>query len=583
MGKTLKKIPLGIDNFKELIEKNTYFVDKSLFIKIVMENASEVIFITRPRRFGKTLNFSMLKYFLEIPACRQIVREDGDYLFIFKDLDIYKEKGIIKEHYGRYPVINFSFKKVKADNGHNALYLFKEEISREYMRHRYLLDTDVMLEFQKREYERIMSQEAEIFAYTSAIKDLSTYLNSYYNAKVIVLIDEYDTPLHYARLNGYYDEMLDIMRALMVDGMKGNDSLEKAVVTGIMKISQESIFSAFNNPKIATLTDGFCADQFGFTEEEVFTMLEYYGLSSYKEVVQEWYDGYLFGGNKVIYNPWSILSFIDNENHEPKTYWINTGDTSLIRRALQLDELKGKEYIEKLYRGQVLTMEVEQNIVYEEVFNDVDKALSYLLHAGYLKAEKIEGEAEKFNLSIPNREISIIYRNILKNWFTLEYRSSELIERMIVSLLDGDLESFEVYLQEILLVNTSYYDNIIKKEQHSEKGIDKKKYENFYHGLILGLMIHLSDDYYLESNKEYGLGRPYIVILPRDRNKTAYILEFKSEYTSSKIGVEDAARKALDQINEKKYASGLKKTGIEQVIKIGLGFKGKELKLVYED
>ncbi len=579
MRNALKQMPIGIDNFKELITKNGYFVDKSLLIKEIMNSLSKVILFTRPRRFGKTLNFSMLKCFLEIPECRKYDNEDQDYSYLFEGLTICEDKDFIKRNLGKYPVINFSFKKIKANGWADAEYFFKEEIAREYKRHRYILETNILLDFEKQQYKRLMSKEAQIHEYTSAIIDLSSYLNSYFNKKAIVLIDEYDTPLHYAKLNGYYDEMLNFIRALMVDGLKGNDHIEKGIVTGILKISQESIFSAFNNPKIATVTSTYCAGSFGFTEGEVEDMAGYYGMEEYMETIREWYDGYIFGGDTLIYNPWSVISFFDSEDRIPKAFWVNTGDTGLIKKCIQLDKVRGKEHIERLYSGETIEMEVEQNIIYEEVFNNVDKALSYLFHAGYLKARRVEGKTDTYSLSIPNKELAQIYKSILKNWFAIDRNIDNVNTRLIESLLKEDMEDFGIYLQDILLSSSSYFDAAGSSISHSPIGKEKEKYESFYHGLILGIMVSIPDDYYVQSNREYGLGRPDIVILPKDKNQNAYILELKNEYTSSKKTEDDAAKEALQQIKDKKYDEGVKNTGIHEVVKIGLGFKGKELKI----
>ncbi|RAK09790.1 PD-(D/E)XK nuclease superfamily protein [Halanaerobium saccharolyticum] len=582
MAEVLKGIPLGIDNFKELLDKNAYFVDKSLFVKEVINNTSKIMLFTRPRRFGKSLNFSMLKCFLEKPECRKFDNQDQSYKYLFKKLDIASEEELLAEHQGRYPLLNFSFKKIKANNWQEAAYLLKEEIAREYKRHRYLLDSNLLTDFEKDEYQKLMRKEAQIFNYSSAIKELTDYLKRYFNEKSIVLIDEYDTPLHYAKLNGYYDEMLNFMRALMIDGLKGNDSLEKGVVTGIMKISQESIFSAFNNPETNTIIDSFCADKFGFTEAEVKEMLAYYSISDQLDIVRDWYNGYLFGDRVVIYNPWSILNFVKSNPQQPQTYWNNTGDPGLIKEALQLDQKKGKEYLEKLYQGQSLEVEVDSNIIYDYVFNDVDKALSFLLHSGYLKAEKKGQAYPKYSLSIPNREIRLIFKNILANWFNFEEQSGDLIVDMLNSLIKGDLSSFEIHLQDLILVSSSYYDAAASTRVLSEIGQEKEKQENFYHGLILGLMTYLSDKYYLESNKEYGLGRADVVLLPKDTDQDAFVMEFKNEYTTSDISAAAAAEKALQQINEQKYAEALKKQGLKKVYKLGIGFKGKELALKTE-
>jgi hypothetical protein len=582
MQSYLKQVPIGIDSFKEIIVKNGYYVDKTLLIRQIVENMSKVVLFTRPRRFGKTLNFNMLKCFLENPECRRYDNEDKDYDYLFKGLRILDDKEFADKHLGKYPVINLSFKKIKSTRFELAFEDFKKEISREYKRHRYVLESDILLDYERDKYMSIMSLKASQSDYTDAIHDLSEYLKKNLRQNIIVLIDEYDTPLHYAKLNGYYDDMLDVIRALMVDGMKDNENLEKALVTGIMKISQESIFSSFNNPKIAALTDGYCADMFGFTEDEVWEMLDYYGMKEYRKTIQEWYNGYIFGGDTVIYNPWSIISFIDSNEHKPKAYWVNTGDTAMIKRCMSLDQLKGKEYVERLYNGETIETEIEQNIVYEEVFNDVDKALSYLLHAGYLKAGIVEGKAETYKISIPNRELRQIYKSILKNWFTMDQKTGTLVTDIIKYLLDEDMLNFERHLASLLLTVSSYHDAAVGKENVYVKEVEEhKKYENFYHGLILGIMVNISDSYYVLSNREFGEERPDIVIMPKDKNKKAYILEFKNEYTTSERTAEEVAKEALKQIEENKYDIGVMHSGVKEVVRIGLGFKGKELKLAF--
>ncbi|MFW6030622.1 MAG: PD-(D/E)XK nuclease domain-containing protein, partial [Halanaerobiales bacterium] len=312
-------------------------------------------------------------------------------------------------------------------------------------------------------------------------------------------------------------------------------------------------------------------------------LLKYYDLEDYQDKVREWYNGYLFAGDRIIYNPWSILSFIKGDDYQTKAYWVNTGDTSLIKRCLQLDQIKSKYYLERLYQGETLEIEVEENIIYEDVFNNVDKALSYLLHSGYLKAQRIDGEGNKYLLSIPNKEVATIYQNILKNWFTTDQKTNPFIQDLIEHLLLKDFSKFENDLASLLLTVSSYYDagsvNAQLKKTKDRKEVER--YENFYHGLILGLLVNISDEYYIESNKEYGLGKPDIFILPKDSSRTAFIMEFKNVFTSDSKLTEESAKESLVQIDEKKYAEALKKRGFAEVLKLGLGFKGKELKLVF--
>ena len=348
----MKKIPIGIDDFKELREKDAYFVDKSLLISELLESITKVTLITRPRRFGKSLNFSMLKYFLQNPE--NMDYSGAEIRECFKGLRIMENTALLNNHFCQYPVIELSFKKVKASNWDFAAAAFKEEIASEYLRHSYLLQSEILMDFQKEEFSKIMTKKAAIFDFTSAIRNISSYLKKYYQQKVIVLIDEYDTPLHYAKLNDYYTEMLDIMRGLMVDTMKDNPDLEKALITGIMKISQESMFSGFNNASTADLSDSLAKDKFGFTETEVKELLKYYSLDSEEDTVRKWYNGYLFGRDTIIYNPWSLLNFVDDSDHQPQTYWINSGDNSLLRRCFKLDQLKSKNYMETLLKYEFL-------------------------------------------------------------------------------------------------------------------------------------------------------------------------------------------------------------------------------------
>ncbi|PUU95480.1 AAA family ATPase [Halanaerobium sp.] len=574
----MKKIPIGIDDFKELREKDAYFVDKSLLISELLESITKVTLITRPRRFGKSLNFSMLKYFLQNPKNSDYCQ--AEISKCFNGLRIMDNTEIRDEYFCKYPVIELSFKKVKASNWDFAAAAFKEEIASEYLRHSYLLQSDLLMDFQKEEFSKIMTKKADIFDFTSAIRNLSSYLKKYYQQKVIVLIDEYDTPLHYAKLNDYYTEMLDIMRAFMVDTMKDNPELEKALITGIMKISQESMFSGFNNAITADLSDSLAKDKFGFTETEVRELLNYYSLESQENTVREWYNGYLFGRDTIIYNPWSMLNFLADSNHQPQSYWINSGDNSLLRRCFKLDQLKSKSYLETLLKDDFLTEKLEKNIIYEDIFNNVDKALSFLLHSGYLKAELKDSKDNYYNFSIPNKEIKEIYKNILDNWFAQENKSAALIQNLIKSLLAEDFESFEVLLEDLLMANISYYDSssVLKI---SSRGEEREKQENFFHGLMLGLMLYLDDNYYILSNQEFGQGRPDLVIMPEDKDSKAYVLEFKNEYSNSKVSVQKAAAEALKQIKEKEYPAGIKKTGVKRIVEIGLGFKGKKCSVRY--
>ncbi len=575
-----KFIPLGKDNFKELMEDDCYYVDKTLLIKELLNNKSKVVLFTRPRRFGKTLNLSMLKCFFEKPEGRKIeanigIEEAKDYSYLFAGLNIAKESEAML-HQGQYPVVNFSFKKVKAEEFAQAYENLKKEISKEYIKHKYILDVVSLEEFEREKYFNIINLKASESDYTDAIKDLCKYLYWYYQKSVYVLIDEYDTPLHYAKLNGYYREMINIMRTLMVDGMKDNAAMKQAIITGIMKIAGESIFSSFNNPKTTTISESFCDDQFGFLEEEVLQLLKYFGFEARFEEVKGWYNGYQFG-EKIIYNQWSILNFIDNKGIF-KPYWVNTGDTDLIKKSLQLDITQSKKNLEILLRGERIKVEIDQNIVYEDVLNDVSKSYSFLYHAGYLKGSWIE--STKYYVEIPNYEVAEVFKGMLKNWLNQDlFKQGDLVKNFIESMLNKDEAIFNIKLNRILLNSASYYDTNVKGANETKEEQEETKYENFYHGIILGIMLNLEEDYQVESNKEYGLGKPDIVVIPRDSSKEGYILEFKRARKKERIGLTALTKAAHKQIIEKKYEAGLDKKALSWV-KIGIGCKGKECRAV---
>ncbi len=570
-----KEIGLGIDSFRKLIESDVYYVDKTSFVKEIIDTKSEVLLFTRPRRFGKTLNMDMLKNYFE--------NNEKDQYHLFKGLEIEKQGQKYKDHFGKYPVIFLTFKSVAGLGYEEASFQMKEEIAKEYERHSYLLDSDLLSDAKKKKYETIREGEGQLTLYGSSILNLCKYLYQYHNEKAIILIDEYDTPLHYAKLWDYYDQMVSFMRTLMVNAMKGNEFLQKAVITGITKISQESIFSAFNNPKVSTILDSYCDDQFGFTEEEVKEILRYYDLECKYTEVKEWYNGYLFGENKVIYNPWSILSYIEDDRNTLGVYWVNTGNTSLIKKSIKLNETRNKEIIQKLMKNEEVEVTIDMNIIYEDMFHDSDKCWSLLLQSGYLKGRK-GSELNKYFIEIPNKEVRQIYKEIIISWFKDEINVGTTAKNALDALSEKDFLNFEKNMNNIILNNTSYYDSSFRKKE--EEGIwstelmkDDTKYENFHHGIILGMLVYLEKDYIIESNKEYGLGRPDIVVIPKDKEKEGFIIEFKRCKKDEKITLEELADKALQQIEEMKYEDGLQQYGVKAFIKLGIGYKGKECRV----
>ncbi|OPZ93852.1 MAG: putative AAA-ATPase [Firmicutes bacterium ADurb.Bin419] len=581
---TKKQVLQGIDNFKKLIDNNGYYVDKTLLIKELIDRPDQILLITRPRRFGKTLNMSMLKYFFEIPKCRQHDLEDKDMSYLFENLNITKQGDKYTGEIGKYPVVYLTFKNAKQSNWEETYENIKRIIAKEYERHDYLLESDILSEAQKERYKRIANLEGTLVDYTDVLIDLTEYLKRYFKEDCIVIIDEYDTPIQSGYIDGYYEKVIEFMKSMLVKGFKDNKALKQGILTGIMKVAQESIFSDFNNPLVCTLLVEELSDKFGFTESEVEEMAEYFGYRKYLEDVKKWYNGYIFGLDTVMYNPWSIIKYMYNPMNGLKPYWINTSDNRIIKDIMQLDKAEGKEVVEKLIKGEEVSKVIEENILYQSIKNNPDVAWSFLLHAGYLKAYDKEKVRYKFQykLAIPNIEIQTIYEDMIINYFKEDENTLEYIQNIIRTLEEENIEKFERILKELYLKQVSYNDLKSTNKSIEELGETQqdKKYESFHHGFMLGLFVSVGEKYAVESNKEYGLGRPDIVLIPKDIKNTAYILEFKWESTKGSKSLEKLTDEAVNQIKEKKYEEGFRsKYGHKKIVCIGVGFKGKDLKM----
>lgn len=575
-----KKILLGYDNFCELIEKNGYYVDKTLLIQELIDRSSKISLITRPRRFGKTLNLSMLRYFWEIPECRvNEINMNRDMSHLFKDLSILNCGKEYQEQQGKFPVIFFSFRKAKQDSWEETEWSIKNEIAREFKRHSYILEGELLTKKIKKNYEKLMDQEGTLIEYSEGITLLSEHIGRYFKQKPIVLIDEYDTPIQKGDLKNYYAPVINFFQSFLVSGLKSNDYLERAVLTGIMQVAQESIFSAFNNPSVSTITKKAYSNKFGFTQPEVRQMLEYYGYDDHFQEVKKWYNGYIFGNTHDIYNPWSILNFIKEEADSFEPYWLNTSDNQLIKKVLQLDKKKNKETLERLLRGEEVIEFLMESVIYKNIAKTPEAAWNFLLHSGYLKAydSKKQSDRKQYKLAIPNREIRIVYRNMLRYWFEEDLPINRDLEEITRGLKEADWALFEIHLSRILLKNASYYDLQAPERNLLPDEMEEEKKENFYHGLMLGLMIHLTEEYRVESNREYGNGRPDMVILPEKKDRTAFVMEFKAIKSAEKATSEEGAREAMIQIEEKRYVEGIRAAGFVRVTAIGIGFKGKEV------
>jgi hypothetical protein len=539
-----KKVAQGIDNFKELMDNNSYFVDKSLLIKDILDRDDKIILITRPRRFGKTMNMSMLKYFFEKPECRKANFEEVDTAYLFEDLKIWSAGDKYREHLGKYPLIFLTLKNAKQNNWNDTFENLKQTIAKEYKRHKYILNSDVLDENEKENYIQIMNSRARDIDYTNILFELSEYLKRYFRQDCMILIDEYDTPIQAGYLNGYFENVIEFMKSMLVKGFNDNNALKKGVLTGIMKVALESIFSDFNNPMIATVLTEEFSEFFGFTELEVEEMAEYLGFSSEMEDIKKWYNGYIFGLDTVIYNPWSIIRYLYNPRNGLKPYWVNTSDNRLIREIMQLDKAEGKRVIEALLKGEEVIKPLEDNIIYQSIKTRTDVAWTFLLHAGYLKVSdrRLEKNKLHYSIKIPNIEVKTVYEGMLLDYFTEDVKLAPEIEGIIGCLSNGDTERLQRFLYDFYFKNVSYYDVGNKMSTESEQ---EENHENFHHGFFLGLFTMIGADYIIDSNREYGLGRPDIVVIPKDVQKPAYVFEFKWESTRGSKTLEILCEDAL--------------------------------------
>lgn len=559
---TKQPLAIGIENYKEIIEKNYYYIDKSCMIKDLIEEQGKVNLFTRPRRFGKTLALSMIRTFFEKEY--DITGNLIDNTEYFAKMKIWQEKEICEKYQGKYPVITLSLKSAKQPTFELAYQMIVEQIASEFKRHRCLLKSDVLLEDEKERYQALMTRKGSQAEMATALKFLSDCLKVYHKQKVIVLIDEYDVPLENAYFRGFYEEMTDFIRSLFESVLKSNDSLEFAVITGFLRVSKESIFTGLNNLEIISILNENYARYFGFTQPEVEEMLYYYGISEKKEELKRWYDGYLFG-NAEVYNPWSVVNYIKtaitNQIAFPKPYWSNTSSNSIIKELIETADSSVRKEIEELIAGKEIKKPVHEDITYADVKESQDNLWNFLFFTGYLKmtGQLLEGNTVYLKLAIPNEEVRYIYQNTIQEWFKKSVRSKDL-SSMYEALLDGNQEKFEEYIKQDLRESISYYD----------------KKEDFYHGFLLGLLSSL-EDYEILSNRESGNGRPDILLKPYDEKKPAVILELK--YAEKFTQMEEKCKEALNQIDEKGYADGLTNEGYEKILKYGICFCQKSCRV----
>ena len=556
-----KKLPIGIDGFEKIRTNDFYYVDKTLFIKELLENWGEVNLFTRPRRFGKSLNMSMLKCFFEI----------GGDPKLFDGLKIMEETDLCEKYMGMFPVISISLKSVDGRNFDSALAALKTVIGDEARRFDFLRTSTRLSEGEKESYARLIktgSGEDSLYAMTenvtaASLKMLSQLLEKHHGQKVILLIDEYDVPLDKAFQGEYYDEMVSLIRSMLGNALKTNDSLYFAVLTGCLRISKESIFTGLNNLNVMTISDPYFCGSFGFTEEETAKLLDYYGLGSFQDMVRAWYDGYQFG-NTSVYCPWDVIKYaqilLRDRNAEPENYWANTSGNDLIRRLLKKANQSTKNEVEQLINGGSITKTIRQELTYREVEDSIDHIWSVLYSTGYLTCRG-RAPGKQMRLALPNREVRELFIELVKDWFEETTQAdSEKIRRFCAAFPEGDAPAIQEMLSDYLWDSISVRDTAVRTNMK----------ENFYHGMLLGLL-RGQGSWLVKSNAETGEG--YSDISIQTPKRTGIVIELKYANDGN---LEAACAEALKQIEEKKYAEGLKRQGMKKIIKYGIAFHEKE-------
>ncbi len=551
-----QRLPVGISDFRKLRERNDYYTDKSEFIDEIIDSSAEVILLPRPRRFGKTLNMSMLNYFFE--KC------DQDRTSLFDGLKI-RDCECFETHQGQYPVISFTFKDLKELSYESFLRKMKKLVQLEFERHDRVLQSDKVTRTEKRFFDSVLNDTAHPEEYSDALFFLSRCLTRYYEKRTVILIDEYDTPLNTGYIYGYYKEVVNFIRNFLSAGLKDNPDIFKGVITGILRIAKESIFSGFNNPGVYTLLDRKFSEYFGFTDDDVRDMLTAYDMADRYDEVSYWYNGYKFG-NLVMYNPWSLIGYLDNQG-EAKAYWINTSDMTMIERLVTREGRELKIGLDELLEGKTIEKPVYESIVMRDLEELSDLLWSFLLFSGYLKTVR-KIDYKTYELAVPNFEIQSIYHNLVEKWFTSKVEHNLLMD-MIQALEASDMNLFERLLRKIVTEIMSFHDLAGEPEK-------------VYHAMILGMLTWMSDKYDIRSNRESGYGRFDIMMKPKDMQAQGIVIEFKKIEAKSEDAYKEVLKDALAQIEKRGYKTELEAAGITDILKIAVAFRGKELWLTSE-
>ena len=550
-----KGIGIGVSDFKALRIRDNYYIDKTMYIKDIIDNQSGVILVTRPRRFGKTLNMSMLKYYFD---CTKT-----DNTELFTGLKIMEQEEKYTSKLGAYPVIYVTLKDAGLMNYEMMIMQLKTIMMEVYYEHKNLLEGE-MSEGERNIFNKILSANATDIDLMNALKMLSKLMNQYYNKPVILLLDEYDVPLQNAYVEGYYDEAIKFFKTFYGVTFKDNPYLEKTVITGVSRVAKESIFSGANNFKVFTVLDDEFADDFGITEKEMDKVIEDFEIQDKKEEIKRWYDGYKIGEVEGIYNPWSILNYLTDRKLMP--YWVNTSSNDLIKLILKNSETV-KEKIERLLKDEAIEVKINLETVIVGIEENEDNIWGLMLGTGYLKVvETVDITEGIYKVKLPNYEIKFLFQQIIDDWFRNK-------------VIGNDLKSI---LKDLVTLNMKEYEkkfDILVREMFSYMDVGETTAENFYHAFVLGMLVGLKDSYYVNSNRESGMGRYDIMLEPKDKNGNSFIMEFKVLENKEEKTIEETIENAKRQIEEKGYEQNLKERGFKNITKMVYAFKGKEVKM----
>lgn len=554
-----KPLPVGIEDFEQMVTKGYYFIDKTNLIKEIIDKKGAVNLFTRPRRFGKTLNLSMLQYYFE--DMYDLNGEKKDNIYLFDNLDIMTAGDIYTCHMGQYPVINLSLKSAKCSSYEDSIDMLRTTIASEFDRHKYILKSDKLAD-KKEKFLSIVRDEAKDVVFRSSLKFLSECLYAYFGKKAIILLDEYDVPLENAFLNDFYDKMVDFIRSFFESGLKTNSNMEFAVITGCLRISKESIFTGMNNLEIISILNDSYDEYFGFTEDEVGKLCKDYDMVDKHDEIKSWYDGYLFG-EANIYNPWSLIRYVkdhlENRNKFAESYWANTRSNSIVKKLIEMADDDVKREIESVIEGNSVEKPVHEDITYDEIYKNMDNLWNFMFFTGYFRkvSERIDSDDKRYlELKLPNREVKYIFREKILAWFDEKVKAKDR-SKLFSSLLERDVKAFEKEVNDILLETISFND----------------AYESFYHGFLAGILSGM-DRYTVKSNREGGKGRSDLFIKPVSRRNPAFVIEFK--IADKFKDLDKMADEALKQIDDRKYVKEIEDDGYETVYKYGISFCGKD-------